>query len=81
VEDPLIYPLLGVVAAALVFGFGVVRNRTVWIVAGAMPALVPAVRMVFDLFDGLVALLIVALVGMALAFVPLLLWRRRQATL
>lgn len=79
IEDPMIYPLLGVVAAALVFGFGVVRNRTVWIVAGAVPAIVPAARIVFDLFEGIVALLIVALAGMALAFVPLLLWRRRQA--
>lgn len=75
----LIYPLLGVVAAALVLGVGLVRRRRAWIVAGAVPVIFPAGRIVFELFSGFLGLLIVAIAGLALAFVPLLIWRRRQA--
>ena len=77
--DSLIYPLLGVIAAALVFGVGLIRNRTAWIVAGAVPAIVPAGRFIFDLFSGFLGLLLVAIAGLAFAFVPLLIWRRRRA--
>jgi hypothetical protein len=77
--ESLIYPLLGVVAAALVFAIGLIRNRTAWIVAGALSAIFPAARIIFDLFTGFMGLLLVAIAGLALAFVPLLLWRRRQS--
>ncbi len=77
--ESLIYPLLGVIAAALVFAVGLIRNRIAWIVAGAVPAILPATRIILDLFTGFLGLLIVAIVGLAIAFVPLLIWRRRQA--
>lgn len=77
--ESLIYPLLGVVAAALVFAIGLIRNRIAWIVAGAVPVILPAGRIIIELFSGFLGLLLVALAGLALAFVPLLLWRRRQA--
>ena len=77
--EAMIYPILGVVAAALVLATGLIRHRTAWIVAGAVPAIFPAGRIIFDLFTGFLGLLIVAIAGLALAFVPLLIWRRRQA--
>jgi MFS family permease len=77
--ESLIYPLLGVVAAALAFAVGLIRKRTSWMIAGAVPAIMPATRIIFDLFTGFLGLLIVAFAGLALAFVPLLIWRRRQA--
>ena len=76
--EAMIYPILGVVAAALVLATGLIRHRTAWIVAGAVPAIFPAGRIIFDLFTGFLGLLIVAIAGLALAFVPLLIWRRRQ---
>ncbi len=63
-----------------IFVVGVVFNRTAWMVAGAVAAAVPLLRLTFDIFEGAAALLAVALVGMAIAFLPLMILKRRAAT-
>jgi hypothetical protein len=78
-EDQATYALLGLCAAAIIFTVGVIRNRTTWIVVGALPAVIPAGRLVFEYFQGLAGLLIVAIIGMAIAFLPLIILRRRQS--
>ena len=60
-----------------IFVVGVVLNRTAWMVAGAVAAVVPVLRLTLDIFEGAAALLAVALVGMAIAFLPLVLLKRR----
>lgn len=77
-EERAIFALLGLLAAAVVFTIGVTRSRTAWIVAGAIPAVAPAVRLIFEYFEGLGGMLIVALLGLAIAFLPLVLLRRRK---
>jgi hypothetical protein len=75
-QDQALYSVLGIVAAAVIFTVGVTRKRTAWIVVGALPAVFPAGRLVFEYFEGLAGLLIVAIVGMLITFLPLILWRR-----
>jgi hypothetical protein len=76
-ETRIEYSLLGVLAAIVIFLVGALRGRTTWIVAAAIPAIFPVGDIIFDYFEGLAGLLIVAVFGFAIAFVPLLLWRRR----
>ena len=78
-EDRAIYAVLGLCAAAIIFAIGVIRDRAAWIVVGALSAVIPAGRLVFEYFQGLAGLLIVAIVGMAITFLPLVLLRRRQS--
>jgi MFS family permease len=76
-EERAVFALLGVLAAAVIFTVGVTRNRTAWIVAGAVSATIPAGRLIFEYFEGLGGLFLVAMLGLGLAFLPLLLIRRR----
>lgn len=75
-EDRAVFSLLAVVAAAIVFTIGVVRDRTAWTVAAAVPAIFPIGSLIFEYFDGLAGLFVLALAGLAAAFLPLLLRRR-----
>lgn len=80
-EDQMVFPLLGVLAAGAIFVTGVVSRRMAWTVAGALAALPPGIRLVFEYLGGVGGMLIVALLGLAIAFVPLLLWRRSHGQL
>jgi MFS family permease len=77
-EDRAVFALLGVMAAAVIFTIGVVRNRTAWIVAGAVPALVPSGRLIFEYFEGVGGLFLIAILGLGLAFLPLVLRRNKD---
>ncbi len=78
-EDQAIYAVLGIFAAAIIFTIGVTQDRTAWTVVGALPAVIPAGRLVFEYFHGLAGLLIVAIIGLSIAFIPLVLLRHRQS--
>ena len=71
--------LLGATAAIAIFIVGVSTNRTSWIVAGALASLFPIGSLIFDYFDGLAGLIVVALVGLLVAFLPLMILRRRAS--
>lgn len=75
-SDPLL-ALLGAIAAAVIFVVGATANRTAWMVAGALACIFPIGSLIFDYFDGLAGLIVVALVGLAIAFLPLMILRRR----
>lgn len=75
-EDRALFWLLAVAAAAVVFIIGVVRDRTSWTVAGALPAVFPFGALIFEYFEGLSGLFILAAAGLAAAFLPLVLRRR-----
>ena len=77
-EDRPGYWLLAIVAAAAVFIVGVVRNRTSWIVASAVPVVIPVFSLIFEYFEGLAGLLILAILGLGAAFVPVLLRQRGE---
>jgi hypothetical protein len=79
VDERAIFALMGVLAAATIFTVGVTRNRTPWIIAGAMAALFPSGRLIFEYFEGLGGLLLVAALGIGVAFLPLLLLKRWRA--
>ena len=76
-SNPLL-ALLGAIAAAVIFVVGAAGNRTAWMVAGALACIFPIGSLIFDYFDGLAGLIVVALVGMAIAFLPLMILRRRM---
>lgn len=71
--------LLGAVAAVAIFIVGVSTNRTPWMVAGALASIPPVVSLIFDYFDGLAGLTVVALAGLLVAFLPLMILRRRAS--
>jgi hypothetical protein len=75
-HENMLYPFLAVVMAGVVLAIGIVRNRIAWMVAGVVPALPPATRLIFTYFEGVAGLLLLAIVGLAVAFLPVLLWRR-----
>ena len=77
-EDHAGYWLLAIVAAAVVFIVGVVRDRTSWIVASAVPVVIPIFSLIFEYFEGLAGLLILAILGLGAAFLPVLLRRRGE---
>jgi hypothetical protein len=81
VEERALFWLAGALAAAAIFAIGVSRGRTAWMVAGAVPAIVPIGRLIFEYFEGIGGLFIVAVAGLAIAFLPLLLLRRRRRSL
>lgn len=76
-DERAIYALLGVLTAAVVFTVGVTLGRTAWVVAGALSATAPAIRLIFEYFEGLGGLSLVAALGLVLAFLPLLLRRHK----
>lgn len=76
VEERTVFALLAAFAAAVIFVVGATRGRTAWMVVGAVAGLFPVGRVIFDYFEGLTALFIVAILGLVLTFVPLILWRR-----
>jgi len=76
-EDRPIYALLGVLVAAGLFIVGVTRNRTAWMVTGALAGVFPAGSLIFEYVEDEAGLLVVALAGLAVAFLPLILLRRR----
>jgi MFS family permease len=69
--------LLGAVAAIAIFVVGVSTSRTPWMVAGALGSIFPIGRLIFEYFEGVAGLLVVAVVGLLVAFLPLMLLRRR----
>jgi hypothetical protein len=75
-NDPFL-ALLGAVAAIAIFVVGATSNRTAWMVAGALASIFPIGSLIFEYFDGLAGLLVVAVVGLLVAFLPLMLLRRR----
>ena len=71
--------LLGAVAAIAIFVVGVASNRTPWMVAGALASILPIGSLIFEYFDGVAGLLVVAFAGLLVAFLPLMILRRRAA--
>jgi MFS family permease len=71
--------LLGAAAAIAIFVVGVTTNRTPWMVAGALASIFPIGSLIFEYFDGIGGLVIVAIAGLLVAFLPLMILRRRTA--
>jgi hypothetical protein len=71
--------LLGAVAAIAIFIVGVTANRTPWMVAGALASIFPIGSLIFEYFDGVAGLIIVAVAGLLVAFLPLMILRGRAA--
>lgn len=69
--------LLAAVVAAGLFVVGVTRDRTSWMVAGAISGIFPVASLIFEYFEGLAGLFIIAVVGLAIAFLPLVILRRQ----
>jgi hypothetical protein len=71
------YAAAAAAAALGIFIVGVTTSRTPWMVAGALGAVLPIGSLIFEYFEGLAGLIVVAIVGLTVTFLPLIRLRRR----